>query len=106
LRKKLRELEDEKIELEQQLETGMKPTKVSKVKEVNLEKHKKLMEDKEKRERDEMRKQIIHGVDYVGQKDYFKVFMGKRKGQCAHCLDKTKEFLEKLYPLRKDILTI
>ena len=34
----------------------MKPQKISKVKEVNLEKHKKMMEDKDKREREEMRK--------------------------------------------------
>jgi len=54
------------VELEQQLETGMKPSKTNKIKGVNLEKHKKVLEEKERKEREEMRKQIIHGVDFVG----------------------------------------
>ena len=40
LKRKLAEIEDEKAELEQQLETGFKPTKMSKMKEVNIAKHK------------------------------------------------------------------
>ena len=54
--------------LEQQLETGFKPnTKATnKIKEVNLAKHKQVLEEKQKRERDEMRRQMLVGVDFLG----------------------------------------
>jgi len=92
-RKKLIDLEDEKITLEQQLETGFKPSKFSKLKEVNLSKHKQLMEEKAKREREEMRKQMLVGVDFLGQKDDLKIYMASQKGRCSYCWQKTKIFV-------------
>lgn len=65
-RRKLADLEDDKIALEQSLETGFKPGKMTKLKEVNLVKHKQLMEEKARRDREEMKKQVLIGIDFVG----------------------------------------
>ena len=53
--------------METQLETGFKVnTKIVKIKDVNLAKHKQLMEEKARREREEMRRQMLVGVDFLG----------------------------------------
>jgi hypothetical protein len=52
------------------------------MKEVNLTKHKQMMDEKSKKERDDMRKQMLIGVDFLGQKDEMKVFMASKKGSC------------------------
>lgn len=66
MRRKLADLEDDKLALEQQLETGFKAPKVTKMKEVNLSKHKQMMEEKSRRDREEMKKQVLIGVDFLG----------------------------------------
>eukprot|EP00347_Sterkiella_histriomuscorum_P009525 403340873 len=68
LRRKLADLEDDKISLEQQLESGFKPNKFTKLKEVNLAKHKQLMEEKARREREEMKRQVLIGIDLQDKK--------------------------------------
>eukprot|EP00347_Sterkiella_histriomuscorum_P001018 403373654 len=106
LRRKLADLEDDKISLEQQLESGFKPNKFTKLKEVNLAKHKQLMEEKARREREEMKRQVLIGIDFVGQKDDLKILIASQKGKCRACLERTKIFTRKLIPLTKDIYAI
>jgi hypothetical protein len=48
---------------------------MTKLKEVNLAKHKQLMEEKAKREREEMRRQVLVGIDFVGQKDDLRILL-------------------------------
>ncbi len=101
------ELEDDKAELEQQLETGFKPNKISKLKEVNLQKHKQMMEEKAKRERDEMRRQMLVGVDFLGQKEDMKILSSEGKAnQCLVCLTKFKNCINYFIPLSKAVKKI
>lgn len=70
LRKKLEINEQEKLDLEQQLETGIKPThkgrKGKGVHNIDLENHQQMLEEKLRREREEMRRQLFVGIDFLG----------------------------------------
>lgn len=53
------------------------------MRDVNLNKHKQLLEEKAKREREELRRQLFVGVDYIGQGDDIKIFIAEQRGPLA-----------------------
>lgn len=59
----------EKLDLEQQLETGIKPTRKGKkgkgLKNINLEDHQQMLEEKMRKEREEMRRELFAGIDFL-----------------------------------------
>lgn len=70
LRKKLEINEQEKLDLEQQLETGIKPTRKNRkgkgIHNVDYEDHQQMLEEKLRKEREEMRRQLFVGIDFLG----------------------------------------
>ena len=64
------------------------------------------MEEKAKREREDMKRQMMVGVDFLGQKDDMKIYMASQTGRCRLCLEKTKIFFNKMMPLNKSIKKI
>lgn len=69
LKKKLENNEQDKLDLEQQLETGIKPTRKRKGKgigNVDLENHQQLLQEQMRKEREEMRRQLFAGIDFLG----------------------------------------
>jgi len=71
LKKKLDINEQEKLDLEQQLETGIKPTRKGKKGKgvfgnVDIDSHQQMLEEKRRKEREEMRRQLFVGIDFLG----------------------------------------
>ena len=59
-------MEDDKLTLEQQLETGLKIGKGSQIKDVNLAEHKRMLEEKARKEREDMKRQLLVGLESAG----------------------------------------
>lgn len=89
-----------------QLETGFKPKQMNKIKEVNLAKHKQVMEERARKEREDMRRQMLVGVDFLGQKDDMKIYMASKKGKCRVCWMKFKICVNRFLPLGKKVKKI
>jgi len=90
LKKKLELNEQDKLDLEQQLETGIKPTRKRRGKgfgNVDLENHQQMLQEKLRKEREEMRRQLFVGIDFLGagqlriaqgtKRTWWKIFTGK-----------------------------
>jgi len=63
--------EQEKMDLEQQLETGIKPTRKARKGKgvfgnIDIDSHQQMLEEKRRKEREEMRRQLFVGVDFLG----------------------------------------
>jgi hypothetical protein len=61
------------------------------------------MEEKAKRERDDMRKQMLVGVDFLGHRDDMKIYMASSKGKWRACWERFKVFFNRIIPLGKDV---
>lgn len=76
LKQKLADLEDDKLTLEQQLETGFKMGKGPQVKSISIAKNKQMLEQKAQKEREEMKRQLLLGMDVSGgQRDDLRLMM-------------------------------
>ena len=74
---------------------------------VDLERHKKAMEERARQERDEKRRKMFGGADYVGDEGDFTVHSGQDKPGCLkRFYEKVNNFLDRLTPLRSDIRKI
>jgi hypothetical protein len=78
LKQKLTDLEDDKLTLEQQLETGFKMGKGTQVKSISIAKNKKMLEEKAQKEREEMKRQLLLGMEVSGgQRDDLRIMMAQ-----------------------------
>lgn len=110
LKKKLQMNEQEKLDLEQQLETGIKPTRAGRKGKgvfgnIDIESHQKMLEEKRRREREEMRRQLFVGIDFLGGSQ-----LKVSKNSSTRCWDLTKkrfyQFFDVITPHRDDIKSI
>lgn len=106
LRKKLEINEQEKLDLEQQLETGIKPTHKGKrgkgVRNVNLEDHQQMLEEKRRKEREEMRRQLFAGIDFLGG-GQLKISQSENRSWYAILKEKFYKFMDVITPHRDDV---
>lgn len=110
LKKKLQMNEQEKLDLEQQLETGIKPTRAGRKGKgvfgnIDIESHQKMLEEKRRREREEMRRQLFVGIDFLGGSQ-----LKVSKNSSNRCWDLTKkrfyQFFDLITPHRDDVKSI
>ena len=85
LKQKLVNLEDDKMTLEQQIETGFKignnitaKAAQNQAHDVNLARHKMLLEQKARKEREDIKRQLLVGLEYSGgQREDLRVLLAQ-----------------------------
>jgi hypothetical protein len=110
LKKKLEINEQEKLDLEQQLETGIKPSRKGRKGKgvfgnIDIETHQQMLEEKRRKEREEMRRQLFVGIDFLGGAQ-----LKVSKNSTTKCWDLTKrkffQFFDLITPHRDDVKSI
>lgn len=107
LKKRLDLNEQEKLDLEQQLETGIKPTRKGRKGKgvfgnVDIESHQQMLEEKRRKEREEMRRQLFVGIDFLGG-GQLKVSQSSTRRCCEVFKDKIFRCFDALTPHRGDL---
>ncbi len=69
---------------------------------MNVKKNEEYMREKQMRELEEQRKQLLQGVDLIEQES-LDAEIYRRKGQCAYCCGKIWKFFQVFIPLKNDL---
>jgi hypothetical protein len=75
----------------------------NKVRNVDLARHKQMLEEKARKEREEMKRQLLLGLEFSsgGQKDDMRIFLAQQKGTWATIVLRINLFIEAITPLNK-----
>jgi hypothetical protein len=77
------------------------------IKSINVTKNKQILEQKAQKEREEMKRMLLMGMDAAGGRgDDLRILMASQKGACASCLLRMRLFFEKLTPFTSEIRII
>ncbi len=107
LKKRLDLNEQEKLDLEQQLETGIKPNRKGRKGKgvfgnVDIDSHQQMLEEKRRKEREEMRRQLFIGVDFLGG-GQLKVNQSTSRRCWEVVKDKILKFFDTVAPHKDDL---
>ena len=76
------------------------------MKRINMEQQRKKMEEQERKEREAIRRQLILGVDALGNDGQLKVYLGEKPTCVDIFFDKFNRCVDYITPLRSDVRRI